>query len=490
MQIQQRSSDGSAMHVWTVAPSDLPKVLQALKNLPIQTILGDPEVVTIAEKVAWRYAHAKVGAFFNVGDLVLYGKYKNKKGRIVQFTMNPKGQPVVEIEPIPKGRKQNKVMGLFKIWNLAVVEQSQQQQEKEAAVDPIAHQVALRFMTAADGGEPTDPNARWGEFNTKLAKLMQKLKKDAGAKSIAQNYKGTGGQAYRRQLWVNFNSGAVIDLWLDNGFIKFGGVVKRGVPGVDARQLPTVIKYGDKTPEQVYAEASKDLKDWAAPVEGKEASVSPIVQRVASRYNIVQKVAARVVEAGIAEGRSWEIDKVRIHRYRDHFNVTDLENAGKRGKVVRVMNIAPTYYYKGDHAAWMDRMGEALPDYPSYNGIKAFISDILVDAPGEISINESTVRGVDVAPAGSTKIRIKTQTGLEITSDPMDFLVKSTVPMSHPKTGEPIGTQDTLYYPANKKRDAKVFHNWLTANLGQVSRMTIGDFRKLWDDLKIPYDSH
>lgn len=61
-------------------------------------------------------ARTKEAAFFEVGDIVLYGKYKNKLGRIVRFGDDGKGNPTVEIEPIPKGRKQNKTFGLFKIW--------------------------------------------------------------------------------------------------------------------------------------------------------------------------------------------------------------------------------------------------------------------------------------------------------------------------------------------------------------------------------------
>lgn len=53
---------------------------------------------------------------FKLGDEVLYGKYKNHRGRIIQFGRNPKGQITVQIEPIPKGRKKTKEMGLFKIW--------------------------------------------------------------------------------------------------------------------------------------------------------------------------------------------------------------------------------------------------------------------------------------------------------------------------------------------------------------------------------------
>lgn len=53
---------------------------------------------------------------FDVGDEVLYGKYKNKVARIAGFGLNPKGQETVELEPVPKGRKKNKVLGLYKIW--------------------------------------------------------------------------------------------------------------------------------------------------------------------------------------------------------------------------------------------------------------------------------------------------------------------------------------------------------------------------------------
>jgi len=60
---------------------------------------------------------AAAGGYFRVNDLILYGKYKNHHGKIVAFGVDPKGNPTIEIEPIPKGRKQNKVMGLFKIWH-------------------------------------------------------------------------------------------------------------------------------------------------------------------------------------------------------------------------------------------------------------------------------------------------------------------------------------------------------------------------------------
>ena len=64
----------------------------------------------------------QVPAYFNVGDVVLIGKYKNVRGAIVGFGQDKWGNPTVEIEPTPKGRKQNKIIGLYKIWRADVKE--------------------------------------------------------------------------------------------------------------------------------------------------------------------------------------------------------------------------------------------------------------------------------------------------------------------------------------------------------------------------------
>lgn len=55
-------------------------------------------------------------AFFNIGDPILWGKYKNKKGVITGFGLNEKGQPTVTIDPVPKGNRKSKTMNLFNVW--------------------------------------------------------------------------------------------------------------------------------------------------------------------------------------------------------------------------------------------------------------------------------------------------------------------------------------------------------------------------------------
>jgi hypothetical protein len=71
--------------------------------------------IPLEARVAARFA-AKTD-FFKPGDHVFFGKYKNKRGIIVRVFDDEKGHPSIEIEPVPKGRKKNKIMGLYKIWH-------------------------------------------------------------------------------------------------------------------------------------------------------------------------------------------------------------------------------------------------------------------------------------------------------------------------------------------------------------------------------------
>jgi len=91
-------------------------------------------------------------------------------------------------------------------------------------------------------------------FNSALAKLCAKLKKDMGATAVRQNYKGAGGQKHRRQLYVTFKDIPGPDLWLDSGFARIGGVVF--MPFADKTPIP----YEGKTPAEVYAEILKRMR--------------------------------------------------------------------------------------------------------------------------------------------------------------------------------------------------------------------------------------
>ena len=71
-----------------------------------------------ATRVAAKWASKQVSLTLtmNVGDPVWFGKYKNKAGIVVGFEKDPKGNPLVLVDPVPKGRKQTKAIQLFRVW--------------------------------------------------------------------------------------------------------------------------------------------------------------------------------------------------------------------------------------------------------------------------------------------------------------------------------------------------------------------------------------
>ena len=111
--------------------------------------------------------------------------------------------------------------------------------------------------------EEHDDNA----FNAAMAKMMKKLKKDVpGVKSVHQSYKGTGSKKHRRQMWVDFeNKDRKIDVWLDTGKIKFGGIRFTGKHVVDT---------AGRDVAEVYREVVSFLKKHAV-----EESIQETVQR-------------------------------------------------------------------------------------------------------------------------------------------------------------------------------------------------------------------
>ena len=85
----------------------------------------------LALRVAKRFIKA---SYFSIGDIVLYGRWKNHRGRVIGFGKDKWGNPTITVEPIPLGRKQPKTFGLFKLWRADVKERavSEALQESEA----------------------------------------------------------------------------------------------------------------------------------------------------------------------------------------------------------------------------------------------------------------------------------------------------------------------------------------------------------------------
>lgn len=102
---------------WKMAEPHLTAANQnrILKGL-VTEFIDQLEASPAATRVAARFI--RTAGYFAVGDLVWVGKYKNKLAIITAFGEDAKGNPTITISPIPKGRKQDKTFGLFKVWKV------------------------------------------------------------------------------------------------------------------------------------------------------------------------------------------------------------------------------------------------------------------------------------------------------------------------------------------------------------------------------------
>lgn len=94
------------------------------------------------------------------------------------------------------------------------------------------------------------------EYNTALAKLLRRLKRDLGATAVRQDYRGTGSQKAYRQIFVTFPDFS-IDLWLKENRVGLGGVLTR---------LGSLAK-GERAPEEMYEAIRAALKTALDSVE-------------------------------------------------------------------------------------------------------------------------------------------------------------------------------------------------------------------------------
>lgn len=239
VEIQHSSSDLPAEESWTFTKQQFERLKESLPLSRSAEATAAPEMP------------------FNVGDEVLFGKYKNKRGRIVQFGKNPKGQVTVQIEPIPKGRKKTKEMGLFKIWTTpgaveAVV-------SKHAGTDTNASETETFWRFVDKAAARFDQFPEW---------MFHREPVDAAPKLL---YHGTRGPLAASIVNKGLRS--------DSGFSNFGG--QAGVSFT--RDLQTAKQFGNfivaVDPKRLQA-AGYELQDVQHPTAPDEAEVRVTKGRV------------------------------------------------------------------------------------------------------------------------------------------------------------------------------------------------------------------
>lgn len=272
------------------------------------------------------------------------------------------------------------------------------------------------------------------------------------------------------------------------GYLNVGDLIYYGK---FKNALARILSFGVNEKGDPTVEAQPVNKD-GTDKKGKPKTL--VLMKVRKVQRTAERVAARYLLArGLDLGKTWENGKVRVHRYSNSFHVWDLTNAGKRGKKVNRMVVTPDTYSRTEEERWLERHARRLilQAARGYAGIKRYFETL--DDEVEANISEHQERGIDILPGDVKKIELRWKVGddeLELEATPLEFRVKSSVPLRM-KEGQPsYSRQDTNYWPA-KKDDAKRFYAWLSADgESQVKRMGIMDLRKLWHDIGVRYDYH
>jgi len=92
-----------------------------------------------------RVAHRFLIASFKPGDYILFGKFRNKRARVIRIFNDERGIPYIEVQPVPKGRKKNRIFGLYTIRHMTP-EAILESQQLEAAERALVQRVAQRYF--------------------------------------------------------------------------------------------------------------------------------------------------------------------------------------------------------------------------------------------------------------------------------------------------------------------------------------------------------
>jgi hypothetical protein len=210
--------------------------------------------------------------------------------------------------------------------------------------------------------------------------------------------------------------------------------------------------------------------------------------------NAVNAAAASFVTT-VAEGETVEVGAVRIHRFRDCFQVTELVGAGKRGKRVRVGMLAPGYAV-ADEAAWMNATAKAVVcGCESFDDVRRFVADLLLDYPGEYRLSIREARGVDVPAAGFVASRVRISSPVvDVDATAADFSVKvrtfgaSTRFGAANDNGAATFVASETRFASVDRAGAQAFHAWARANQAALPSMDACAVRAVLRSLAVRFD--
>lgn len=182
-------------------------------------------------------------------------------------------------------------------------------------------------------------------------------------------------------------------------------------------------------------------------------------------------------EAEMKVGDTFESDFLRVHRYRDQIQVTDVVNAGKRGKKCREFSIGTRKHYQDSFSDFYDLV-EKITDKTTYNEALAD-AKFLASKDDSYTVYESEKRGVDVIPTSLKPFEYSNEK-FYIRSDIQSFTIRDLTDRHNEPTC--ISTDNRTGV-----RGVKKLYDYLTKNSEKIKDMDFNQVTSLVSDLGIGY---
>ena len=188
------------------------------------------------------------------------------------------------------------------------------------------------------------------------------------------------------------------------------------------------------------------------------------------------RVATRFLQA-LGIGDTWENDKWRIHEYAGSIKITELENAGRRGKKVRSLilyNFPPTFPTESVAAEFIIEAKKGV-DFGKMQQVLEEQREIF-----DCKSDYQEYRGVDIMPAGFQPLRIRGDK-VYVEADFNDFTVRDD-DSANLSTCIPAITGGRKSIPA--------FYRWVKDNQGKIKNMSYTEVLHEMNALGIQYHTY
>ena len=206
----------------------------------------------------------------------------------------------------------------------------------------------------------------------------------------------------------------------------------------------------------------------------------------------------------IPVGTGGETDHVRYHRYMHSVRVTDLTNAGRRGKMVDILAVTDLDYLgKNDIAqVWLDQWFKLIVGGADFQKIERGLDQLLskLDRSGHYPLpkkHTSTEKGVRVDPPSSRMNQlkdVKLYEDIERTvfireARPSDVSINEIIFFVDEETGKrgPYMSHDVLSN-TRKVRETKALYRWVVKNERRLKSVrSLREIKRMADADGIPY---